>query len=64
MEACYDQVKNLESGVERLCVENKALNAKVASMEQLQSETKDQLKDSQNFTKSLTDTIDQLVNIF
>ena len=62
MEACYDHMKNLKCELERLHTENKSLNAKVESMEQLQSEMKDELKERQNVTKSLTDTIDQLVN--
>ena len=62
MEACYHQVKNLEGELERLLTENKTLGGKVVSMEQSQSDLKDQLTDSENVTKSLTETLDQLVN--
>lgn len=60
MEACYHQVKILEGELERLHTENKTLSGKVVSMEQSQSDLKDQLTDSENVTKSLTETLDQL----
>ena len=61
MEACYDQIKQLESESQRLAFENRTLNGKIASMELLKNEMNDQLNDRNKVTQDLTETIDELV---